>query len=212
MNTSIIDRHNDLFTRIGKAITYEEMSDLYTEVKSFVDDYESIDSAMTERISTMYMERLNTLLVDNDKEYEVLSQKVESIKNRQYSYNGEVNDVQAVQNRTLQLMAELPKAITSANASMTKTKLNAVIASGTVGSKAVLELLKYPSYANMVDEQMKLHALVGSKSDKQLAFEEKQSNDLKQSTDILTSVYTQGFHLRKLKERVTGKSQMFKFH
>lgn len=64
----------------------------------------------------------------------------------------------------------------------------------------------------MVDEQMKLHALVGSKSDKQLAFEEKQSNDLKQSTDILTSVYTQGFHLRKLKERVTGQSQMFKFH
>ena len=211
MNTGIIERHNDLFNRIGKAATYKDMSTLYTEIKAFVNDYESIDSAMTNRIYAKYMEKIDSLLSENDKDYKTLSSKVMSIKNRQYSYNGEANDIQAVQNRTLQLMAELPREITAANASATKNKLNTTIASGVIGSKSVLELLKYPAYASMVNEQMKLRALTGSKSEKQLAFEEKVANDLKQSTDTLASVYMQGFHLKKLKERITGKAIIMKY-
>ena len=208
----IIERYNELFTLINRALTNEDMTELYTDIKAFISDYESIDKDMTDKIFSMYVDKLNTLVTENSNDYDVLNNKVQEIKNRQYDYKGETNDLQAVQTRTLQLMAELPKTITSANASMIKNKINATIASNAVGSKAVLELLKYPAYADMVDETMKLHALANSKSDKQKAFDDKQETDLKKATETLTSVYTQGFHLRKLREMVTGKNQMYKFH
>lgn len=208
----IIERYNELFTRINRALTNEDMTELNTDIKAFIFDYESIDKDMTDKIFSMYVDKLNTLVAENSNDYDVLNSKLQEIKNRQYDYNGETNDLQAVQTRTLQLMAELPKTITSANTSMIKNKINATIASNAVGSKAVLELLKYPAYTDMVDETMKIHALENSKSDKQKAVDDKQEVDLKKATETLTSVYTQGFHLRKLREMVTGKNQMYKFH
>lgn len=208
----IIEGYNKLFERVSKVANYEDVSTLAADVKEFVNDYESVDSDMTNRIYDRFMKRIDNLLLENENEFKKLNERVQSIKNRHYSYKGEENDIQAVQNRTLQLMAELPKEITSSNVGLIKNRLNATVTSGIIGSKAVLELLKYPAYASMVDEQIKANALVGSKSLRQQIFEENVANELKHSNEVLTEVYTQGFHLRRLKERITGKTQILKYH
>lgn len=203
MAKSIIEQYNDLFKQIGKAITYEDMTTLFPMVKAFVSDYATVDEKYTDKIYSMFVDKMQSLLEENDFVYNRMNDNVNEIRNRQYDYTYEKDNAQAVQNKVLQIMAMLPNARTTSNANKIKNILNGAIASGMIGSKAVLELMKYPAYASMIDETMKQHALVGSKSPQEQAFDRLKETELKEAEQALTSVYMQGFHLRKLNEKVT---------
>ena len=78
------------------------------------------------------------------------------------------------------------------------------INSGVIGSKAVLELLKYPAYADMVSAKIRERAFEGSKSSAELAFDRLKESELKEAEQGLASVYLQGFHLRNIEKQVNA--------
>ncbi|MEG0691926.1 MAG: hypothetical protein RR012_08460 [Oscillospiraceae bacterium] len=202
-NMSFIEQYNKLFSLIEKAGNDTDMTNLYPTIKKFVTDYESVDKTATDRIYTKFADKMQGMLEENDFVYQRMNNKVEEIRNRQYDFAGETDTTQAVQSKVLQLMAELPKTKTTSNANQIINKLNATIATGVIGSKAVLELLKYPAYIDMITETVKQHAFAGSKTPAQQAFDNLKDSELNEATKALTSVYMQGFHLRKLNEKVS---------
>lgn len=78
------------------------------------------------------------------------------------------------------------------------------INSGVIGSKAVLELLKYPAYADMVSAKIRERAFEGSKSSAEQAFDRLKEAELKEAEQGLASVYMQGFHLRNIEKQVNA--------
>ena len=82
--------------------------------------------------------------------------------------------------------------------------LNDSINSGVIGSKAVLELLKYPAYADMVSAKIRERAFEGSKSSAEQAFDRLKESELKEAEQGLASVYLQGFHLRNIEKQVNA--------
>ena len=119
--------------------------------------------------------------------------------NRAYDYANEKDDTQAVQSKALQLMSQMPKVMNSNHANRITKVLTDSINSGVIGSKAVLELLKYPAYADMVSAKIRERAFEGSKSSAEQAFDRLKESELKEAEQGLASVYMQGFHLRNVK-------------
>ena len=78
------------------------------------------------------------------------------------------------------------------------------INSGVIGSKAVLELLKYPAYADMVSAKIRERAFEGSKSSAEQAFDRLKESELKEAEQGLASVYMRGFHLRNIEKQVNA--------
>ncbi len=139
---SLIQQYNDLFNGISKASTVEDMRTLETAVKGFYNDYKGADMESALRIVNMYADKLHGMVADNSVAFDKLNERLSNIKGREYDFAGEKDDTAAVQTRMLQLMGQLPKTKTAANASGIKNTINEVIGSGVVGSKAVLQLRK----------------------------------------------------------------------
>lgn len=198
---SIIENYNNLFTQINSAKTVDDVRTLLADVRAFIAIYRKVDNTMANRIYEKLQSKLQGLIEENTFVYERMLNKVNEIRDWAYDYAGEKDDSQAVQSKVLQLIAKLPKSKTTANENGITTIISNTINSGVIGSKAVLELLKYPAYADMVSARFREKAFDGSKTPAQQAFERMKETSLRESEQALSSVYLQGFHFRNVEKQ-----------
>ncbi|PRR79871.1 hypothetical protein CLLI_06040 [Clostridium liquoris] len=201
---SIIENYNNLFTQINAAKTADDVSVLLADVRTFIAIYKKVDNTMANRVYEKFQSKLQSLLEENNFVYERMNNKVNETRDWAYDYAGEKDDSQAVQSKVLQLIAKLPKSKTTANENGITTTISNTINSGVIGSKAVLELLKYPAYADMVSARFREKAFEGSKTPAQQAFERLKETSLREAEQALSSVYLQGFHLRNIEKQANA--------
>jgi len=199
---TLVEKHNELLERIRKASSVESVRNLFLDVKEFVSLYEEIDITSVKRVFGKYADKIADMLEENEAVYNRLTEKVEAVERREYDFSGEKEDVQAVQGRVLMLMAELPKTKTTANAGIVANVIDKAIKAGTVGCKAVQELMKYPAYSDMVSENQKNSAYLGGKSEEQRVFEKVKEKELRNIEKVRADVFLEGFHLRNINKRV----------
>lgn len=201
---TIVENYNKLFEQIANAKTVDDVRSLVASVKDFISVYKRVDKNMVNEIYGKLQSKLQDMVAENAFVYERMNSKVEEIRNRGYDYANEKDDSQAVQSKTLQLMSQMPKVMNSNHANRITKILNDSINSGVIGSKAVLELLKYPAYADMVSAKVRERAFEGSKSTTEQAFDRLKESELKDAEQALASVYLQGFHLRNIEKQVNA--------
>ena len=201
---TIIKNYNNLLTQISRAQTVDDVRTLVASVRDFISVYKRVDKNLVNRIYEKLQTKMNDLLEENEFVYQRTNARVEEVRSRTYDFTAEKDDTQAVQAKLLQLMAKMPKVYNNTNANRITKELNDCINSGVVGSKAVLELLKYPAYADMVSTAVRERAFEGSKSFAQKAFENGNAAQLRENEQALTSVYMQGFHLRNIAKQVNA--------
>ena len=109
---------------------------------------------MVNEIYEKLQSKLHDMVAENAFVYDRMNNRIEEIRNRGYDYANEKDNTQAVQSKALQLMSQMPKVMNSNHANRITKVLTDSINSGVVGSKAVLELLKYPAYADMVSAKI----------------------------------------------------------
>lgn len=206
--TSLVDQNNDLFTGINRAETRKEISSLYQDVKNFVDNYNEVDPVSTNRIYNQYSDKLNNMLETNEELYQEYRQQLNEVRKMQYSFNGEKDDRQAVDSKVLQLLAKMPKHVTQANESLLRNNLIKEVNSGIIGSKAVLQLLNYPAYSDLLTPDLKTRALNNSKTEKQLKFEAKKEEVEKELGNVVAKAYMRGFHLRNIAKSIDRNSKI----
>ena len=197
---TIVENYNKLFEQIAKAKTVDDVRSLVASVKDFISVYKRVDKNMVNEVYGKLQSKLQDMVAENAFVYERMNSKVEEIRNRGYDYANEKDDSQAV----LQLMSQMPKVMNSNHANRITKILNDSINSGVIGSKAVLELLKYPAYADMVSAKVRERAFEGSKSTAEQAFDRLKESELKDAEQALASVYLQGFHLRNIEKQVNA--------
>ena len=151
---TIVENYNKLFEQIAKAKTVDDVRSLVASVKDFISVYKRVDKNMVNEVYGKLQSKLQDMVAENAFVYERMNSKVEEIRNRGYDYANEKDDSQAVQSKALQLMSQMPKVMNSNHANRITKILNDSINSGVIGSKAVLELLKYPAYADMVSAKV----------------------------------------------------------
>lgn len=199
---TIIENYNKLFEQIAKAKTVDDARALVASVKEFISMYKRVDKNITDEIYGKLQTKLKDMVAENTFVYERANSNAEEIRNRGYDYANEHDDSQAVQSKVLQLMSQMPKVMNSIHANRITKVLNDSINSGVIGSKAVLDLLKYPAYADMVSAKIRERAFEGSKSAAEQAFDRLKESELKEAEQALASVYMQGFHLRNIEKQV----------
>lgn len=200
-NLSVVQRHNELCKQIRNATT-ENISTLFEDVRNFYDECKEIDSVSAKRIVNMFSEKFQQMLNDNTAAYNKKNERLNEAKNEQYDFEGEKDDTGAVQTMLFQLMGRLPKVNNKANAYTINTAIDNAIKSGVVGCKAVLALIQYPAYADMVNERQKAKAVDGSKSDAQKAFEHAMGLTQREYGKECAELFHKGFRLRRLNKRV----------
>lgn len=198
---SFVEQYNKLFGEISKASTVDDVRSLLTAMKKFVAMYKNVDVTSVKRIYNKYLEKLHNLVEENSFVYDRLTTQAEKVRNRGYDFANEKDDTKAVQNKVLQLMAQLPKAKTSANIGTIASMITDTINTGTIGCKAVLELLKYPAYVDMITEHQRQDAFSGCKSEQEQAFDRLKETELKKVEQARANTYLQGFHLRNIEKQ-----------
>jgi len=201
---TIIERHNALFGQIEAAKTADDVRVLVEAVRGFIVSYKNVDKTMTKRIYEKLLNKVNDMVVENEFVYQRINTRLEEAANRAYDFSGEKDDSQAVQSKMLHLMSQLPKVINSNNLNRINRTLNDSINSGVIGSKAVLELLKYPAYAGSISATIREWAFNGSKSAAEHAFDRLKEAERKKAEQALASVYLQGYHLRNSQKRLVS--------
>ena len=203
-NLGFIEQHNDLFQRISKACSVVDIRTLCVDVKRFMDMYEGIDVTSVMRIYKLYCGKLSSLCEENDFVYKRTNARTEQIRKRIYDYSHEADDTWAVQDKVRQIMAKLPKTKTASNVSTIDALIAQSIKSGSVGCKAVIELLKYPAYVDMIGERERRDAYNGSKSSAEQAFDKLQERELNEVEQELSKIFMQGYQLRVIEKKVLG--------
>ena len=196
-----VEQHNDLVMQINKAVAVEDMRPIVPSVKEFYTTYHNVDKYSTERLYEKCVNKIQNMIDDNGVTFSRITERLERINNSVYDFEGEKDDRQAVNNMVLQLISCLPKEQNAANAG----KIADIIGQSTnsvIGSKAVLELMKIPAYADMVSESQKQRAFEGSKSESQKAFERIMEQERSIAEKARADVYLQGFHLRILQKQL----------
>lgn len=201
-NLNVVQRHNSLFNRIEKA-KVEDISELFNDVKDFYAECKDVDRISVKRIAVKYVEKFQKMLDDNTAAYDKKNAKLNEAKNERYDFTSEKDDKGAVQTMTLQLMGSLPPKVNNkANAYAINTVIDNAIKSGVVGCRAVLALIQYPAFADMVNERQKAKAVEGSKSDAQKAFEHAMGLTQREYAKQCAELYHEGARLRRLSKRV----------
>lgn len=145
---TIIENYNKLLEQIRKAKTIDDVRILVASTRDFISVYKRVDKNMVNEIYEKLQGKLHDMVAENAFVYDRMNNRVEEIRNRGYDYANEKDDTQAVQSKALQLMSQMPKVMNSNHANRITKVLTDSINSGVIGSKAVLELLKYPAYRN----------------------------------------------------------------
>lgn len=151
---SIVENYNKLLEQFRKTKTIDDVRILVASVRDFISVYKRVDKNMVNEIYEKLQGKLHDMVAENAFVYDRMNNRVEEIRNRGYDYANEKDDTQAVQSKALQLMSQMPKVMNSNHANRITKVLTDSINSGVVGSKAVLELLKYPAYADMVSAKI----------------------------------------------------------
>lgn len=201
---TIIENYNKISQQIAKTKTVDDVRTLVASVKDFISVYKRVDKNMVNEIYDKLQSKLQDMVAENAFVYDRMNSKVEEVRNRGYDHANEKDDSQAVQSKALQLMSQMPKVMNSNHANRITKILNDSINSGVVGSKAVLELLKYPAYADMVSAKVRERAFSGSKSATEQAFDRLKESETRDAEQALASVYMQGFHLRNIEKQVNA--------
>lgn len=201
---TIVENYNKLLEQFRKTKTIDDVRILVANVRDFISVYKRVDKNMVNEIYEKLQGKLHDMVAENAFVYERMNNRVEEIRNRIYDSANEKDDSQAVQNKLLQLMAQMPKTMNSNHANRITKVLNDSINTGVIGSKAVLELLKYPAYADMVSTKIRERAFEGSKSATEQAFERLRESEMREAEQALASVYMQGFHLRNIEKQVNA--------
>lgn len=199
---TIVENYNKLLEQFRKTKTIDDVRILVANVRDFISVYKRVDKNMVNEIYEKLQGKLHDMVAENAFVYDRMNNRVEEIRNRGYDYANEKDDTQAVQSKALQLMSQMPKVMNSNHANRITKVLNDSINTGVIGSKAVLELLKYPAYADMVSTKIRERAFEGSKSATEQAFERLRESEMREAEQALASVYMQGFHLRKMAKQV----------
>lgn len=202
-NLNVVQRHNSLFNRIEKA-TVEDISELFYDVKEFYKECKDVDRISVKRIVNKYVEKFQKMLDDNAAAYSKKNEKLNEAKNERYDFSGEKDNKGAVDTMIWQLMGSLPKVNNKANASAINSTIDNAIKSGVVGCRAVLALIQYPAFADMVNERQKAKAVEGSKSDAQKAFDHAIGLTQREYAKQCVELYHEGARLRRLSKRVDG--------
>jgi hypothetical protein len=198
---NIISRYNKLFFKINGAKTVDDIRNLYDEVKKFEITYKLVDKETVKKVNELFLNRMNDMVTENEIIHQGILDKIEEINKTEFDYSKDKDESQAVQAKVLELMSKLPKQKTLANTGTVAQTIGLAIKSGTAGSKAVLELLKYPAYADMIDERFRQQANIGIKSVKQIEFETKKELDLEKVNQSNARAMLQGFHLRTIQKK-----------
>ena len=204
---SVIEKYNDLFIRIQRAKSVEDMRALFGEVRKFHSVYRSVDGKATTKIYDKYLGKLGQMVEDNSAIYNRLQEKMNHVQGCSYDFVGEKDITPAVDNMTRQLMARLPHEKTAANAATITNTIEGAIKSGVVGCRAVLELLKYPEYKRMPSDGQRQRAYDGSKTLEQRAFDAQKESDQSTVKNALTQTYMEGFHLRTIQKKAISYQQ-----
>ena len=167
---TIVENYNKLLEQFRKTKTIDDVRILVASVRDFISVYKRVDKNMVNEIYEKLQGKLQDMVAENAFVYDRMNNRVEEIRNRGYDYANEKDDTQAVQSKALQLMSQMPKVMNSNHANRITKVLTDSINSGVIGSKAVLELLKYPAYADMVSAKIRERAFEGSKSSAEQAF------------------------------------------
>jgi hypothetical protein len=200
-DNNIISRYNKLFFKINGAKTVDDIRNLYDEVKKFEITYKLVDKETVKKVNELFLNRMNDMVTENEIIHQGILDKIEEINKTEFDYSKDKDESQAVQAKVLELMSKLPKQKTLANTGTVAQTIGLAIKSGTAGSKAVLELLKYPAYADMIDERFRQQANIGIKSVKQIEFETKKELDLEKVNQSNARAMLQGFHLRTIQKK-----------
>ena len=145
------------------------------------------------------------MVTENEIIHQGILDKIEEINKTEFDYPKDKDDSQAVQAKVLELMS-VTKAENFSKYWDNSSTIGS-IKSGSSGAKAVLELLKYPAYVDMVDERFRQQAFIASKSTKQIQFETKKELDLERWIKNANATL-QGFHLRTIQKKfVESKNQ-----
>lgn len=198
---NIISRYNKLFFKINGAKTVDDIRNLYDEVKKFEITYKLVDKETVKKVNELFLNRMNDMVTENEIVHQGVLDKIEEINKTEFDYSKDKDDSQAVQAKVLELMSKLPKQKTLANTGTIAQTIGSTIKSGSSGAKAVLELLKYPAYVDMVDERFRQQAFIASKSTKQIQFETKKELDLEKVNQANAQAILQGFHLRTIQKK-----------
>lgn len=151
---TIVENYNKLLEQFRKTKTIDDVRILVASAKDFISVYKRVDKNMVNEIYDKLQSKLQDMVAENAFVYDRMNNRVEEIRNRGYDYANEQDDTQAVQSKALQLMSQMPKVMNSNHANRITKVLTDSINSGVIGSKAVLELLKYPAYADMVSAKI----------------------------------------------------------
>ena len=143
---NIISRYNKLFFKINGAKTVDDIRNLYDEVKKFEITYKLVDKETVKKVNELFLNRMNDMVTENEIIHQGILDKTKEINKTEFDYSKDKDESQAVQAKVLELMSKLPKQKTLANTGTVAQTIGLAIKSGTAGSKAVLELLKYPAY------------------------------------------------------------------
>jgi hypothetical protein len=206
-DNNIISRYNKLFFKINGAKTVDDIRNIYDEVKKFEITYKLVDKETVKKVNELFLNRMNDMVTENEIIHQGILDKIEELNKTEFDYSKEKDDSQAVQAKTLELMSRLPKYKNLANSGVISQTIGSTIKSGTSGAKAVLELLKYPAYVDMVDERFRQQAFIASKSIKQIQFETKRELDLEKMNQANAQAILQGFHLRTIQKKFIASKQ-----
>lgn len=209
VNVGFVEKYNQMCDTVRKAKTTADMRTLLPKVKQFVTAYKGIDEEATKRVFDMFSAKLHDMVSENDVVFKSLQKRMDEVKSRVYDpteYEKGKDYASATNTTLLQLMARLPKGKTSANSYAIANTINQNLNS-VAGCRAVLELMKYPAYADMVDERQKQRAFEGSKTKAQRAFESARDTELKEVGESQAQVYNDGFHLRTIAKQTEAFTQ-----
>jgi len=210
-SNNIIERYNKLFNKIHNAKTVDDIRNISDELNRFEVTYNLIDKVTVKKLHEKFFERMNAMIMENEVVYQNLKDKIRLINEEEYDYSKDVEVSQAVQAKVLELMSKLPKKKNLANTGVIAKTIGSTIKSGIIGSKAALELLKYPAYIDMVDERFRQQAYIGSKSAKQIEFETKKESELEKLNYENAQVFLQGFHLRNMRKKFVSSKKISYF-
>lgn len=203
VDIGMVEQHNQLSMQINRAKTVDDIRPLVPMVRNFCTTYQNVDEVSTNRIYDLCVNKLHSMVEENEAMFAHMTERLRTVNGYSYDFAGEKDDSQAVNSMALQLMSQLPKTMTAANAG----KVAGIIEQATrsvIGSKAVLELMKFPAYADMVSERYKQRAFEGCKSEAQKTFEGLKERELRSIEKARAAVIMDGFHLRNLEKKIVN--------
>jgi hypothetical protein len=204
LKMSIIQDYNELFTDISKIDSVEAVREVSKKLKKFKSKHQEESPEDYRRLQEMFAEKVQGLLKLIENTFDEKNAILKKEKEKAYNSSREPDMTNEINTAVLRLMARLPKKKTTGTGTQIMNILMSSLNSR-AGCLAVLELLKYPVYSEMIPQRIIEQAAEGSKSEDQKIFEQKQQQKISEIEQERNLAYLQGFHLRNMINKgITG--------